>query len=88
MGPLEGIRALALSKYGQGRYCSMILGDLGAEVIAIEMPKGASQTLYVVSDDMGSLYIGHNRSKKSIALNLKKETGKDNWHEDELCISS
>ena len=77
MGLLEGIRALDLSKYGPSRYCSMILGDLGAEAIAVEMPKGAGQTLDVVSDDMGSLYIGHNRSKKSIALNLKKEAGKE-----------
>ncbi len=42
MGPLEGIRALNLSKYGPGRYCSMILGDLCAEAIVVEMPKGAS----------------------------------------------
>ncbi len=77
MGPLEGIRVLDLSKYGPSRYCSMILGDLGAEVIAVEMPKGAGQTLDVVSDDTGSLYIGHNRSKRAIALNLKKEAGKE-----------
>ncbi|MCJ7520760.1 MAG: CoA transferase [Dehalococcoidia bacterium] len=77
MGPMEGIRVLDLSKYGPSRYCSMILGDLGAEVIAVEMPKGAGQTLDVVSDDTGSLYIGHNRSKRAIALNLKKEAGKE-----------
>jgi crotonobetainyl-CoA:carnitine CoA-transferase CaiB-like acyl-CoA transferase len=77
MGPLEGIRVLDLSKYGPSRYCSMILGDLGAEVIVVEMPKGAGQTLDVVSDDTGSLYIGHNRSKRAIALNLKKGAGKE-----------
>ncbi len=36
MGPMEGIRVLDLSKYGPSRYCSMILGDLGAEVIVVE----------------------------------------------------
>jgi crotonobetainyl-CoA:carnitine CoA-transferase CaiB-like acyl-CoA transferase len=76
MGPLEGVRVLDLSKYGPSRYCSMILGDLGAEVIAVDMPKNAGQILDVVSDDTGSLYIGHNRSKKSIAINLKKKKGK------------
>ncbi|MCJ7522829.1 MAG: CoA transferase, partial [Dehalococcoidia bacterium] len=77
MGPLEGVRVLDLSKYGPSRYCSMILGDLGAEVIAVEMPKNAGQILDVVSDDTGSLYIGHNRSKKSIAINLKEAKGRE-----------
>lgn len=77
MGPLEGIRVLDLSKYGPSRYTSMILADLGAEVIVVEMPKTAGQTLEVVSDDVGSLYIGHNRNKKCIVLNLKKEEGKE-----------
>jgi crotonobetainyl-CoA:carnitine CoA-transferase CaiB-like acyl-CoA transferase len=77
MGPLEGIRVLDISKYGPTRYSSMILGDLGAEVIVVDMPGSAGQTLDVVADDMGALYIGHNRSKKSIALNLKKEEGKE-----------
>ena len=68
---------LDLSKYGPSRYCSMILADLGAEVIVVEMPKNAGQTLEVVSDDVGSLYIAHNRNKKCIVLNLKKEEGKE-----------
>ena len=76
MGPLEGIRVLDLSKYGPSRYTSMILADLGAEVIVVEMPKTAGQTLEVVSDDVGSLYIGHNRNKKCVVINLKKEDGK------------
>jgi crotonobetainyl-CoA:carnitine CoA-transferase CaiB-like acyl-CoA transferase len=77
MGPLEGIKVLDLSKYGPSRYTSMILADLGAEVIVVEMPRTAGQTLEVVSDDVGSLYIGHNRNKKSIVLNLKKEEGRE-----------
>jgi crotonobetainyl-CoA:carnitine CoA-transferase CaiB-like acyl-CoA transferase len=55
----------------------MILADLGAEVIVVEMPKTAGQTLEVVSDDVGALYIAHNRNKKSIVLNLKKKEGKE-----------
>jgi crotonobetainyl-CoA:carnitine CoA-transferase CaiB-like acyl-CoA transferase len=53
----------------------MILGDLGADVIVVEVPTFVSQ-LPVVSEDTGSLYLGHNRNKRSIALNLKKEEGK------------
>jgi len=76
MGPLAGVKVLDLSKYGPSRYTSMILADLGAEVIVVEMPKNAGQTLDVVSDDVGSLYIGHNRNKKCIVLNLKADEGK------------
>jgi crotonobetainyl-CoA:carnitine CoA-transferase CaiB-like acyl-CoA transferase len=76
MGPLAGIKVLDLSKYGPSRYCSMILADLGAEVIVMEMPRAARQTLDVVSDDVGALYIAHNRNKKCIVLNLKKDEGK------------
>ncbi len=77
MGPLEGTRVLDLSKYGPCRYCSSMLGDLGAEVIAVETPKADSQVPDIVSDDTAMLYIGHNRSKKSITLNLKMEEGRE-----------
>lgn len=77
MGPLEGINVLDLSKYGPSRYCSMILADLGAEVIVVEAPRTVGQLLDAVADDAGALYIGHNRNKKCIVLNLKKERGKE-----------
>jgi len=77
MGPLNGIRVLDLSKYGPSRYCSLILADLGAEVIVVEMPKTGGQVIDVVADDVGSLYLAHNRNKKSIALNLRTEKGKE-----------
>jgi len=77
MGPLDGVRVLDLSKYGPPRYCSMILGDLGADVIVVEMPRTAGQNLDIVTDDVGYIYIGASRSKRSIAVNLKKEEGKD-----------
>ncbi len=76
MGPLAGVKVLDLSKYGPSRYTSMILADLGAEVIVVEMPRTAGQTLDVVADDVGPLYIAHNRNKKCIVLNLKKDEGK------------
>lgn len=77
MGPLDGVKVLDLSRYGTGRYSSMILADLGAEVINVEMPKTAGQTFDMMTDDTAAHYLGLNRNKKSIALNLKKEKGKD-----------
>ena len=77
MGPLDGIRVLDLSRYGPGRYCSMILGDLGAEVIMVEMPRTAGQMPAMLTDDTEVRYVGHNRNKKCIAINLRKEEGKE-----------
>ena len=76
MQPLEGIRVLDLSRYPPGRYCSMILGDLGAEVIMIEPPKDAAGVLNILNDDTSPLYIGQNRNKKCVCINIKKPKGK------------
>lgn len=77
MGPLHGVRVLDLSKYGPSRYCSMILGDLGADVVVVEVPVSVNQMPDIVSEDAGALYVGHNRNKRSIAINLKSEEGKE-----------
>jgi crotonobetainyl-CoA:carnitine CoA-transferase CaiB-like acyl-CoA transferase len=77
MGPLEGIKILDLSLYGPGRYCSMILADLGAEVITVEIPRSAGKMFGMMTSDTEAHYIGLNRNKKSIALNIKKDEGKE-----------
>jgi len=76
MGPLEGIKVLDLSLYGPGRYCSMILADLGAEVITVEIPRSTGKMFGMMTSDTEAHYIGLNRNKKSIALNIKKDEGK------------
>jgi len=76
MGPLDGTRVLDLSRYGPGRYCAMTMADFGAEVITVETPRYAAQLPDIVTDDTCARYLGQNRNKKSIALNLRKEKGR------------
>ena len=69
---LEGINILDLSRAGPGPFCTMILGDLGAEVIIIEAPSNVSERQAGFGR---TLYRPTNRNKKSIRLNLKSEDG-------------
>ena len=62
---LSHLKVLELCNFVCGPYCTKLLADLGAEVIVVEMSKTAGQTLDVVSEDVGSLYIGHNRQRHS-----------------------
>jgi crotonobetainyl-CoA:carnitine CoA-transferase CaiB-like acyl-CoA transferase len=55
----------------------MILGDLGAEVITVETPRSTGQAPAMMIDDTEAHYIGLNRNKKSIAINLKSKEGKE-----------
>ncbi len=73
---LEGITILDLSRAVPGPFCSMILSDLGAEVIKIEAPPGASRLrVGAVSDaeKRRTAYQTLSRNKKSIGLNLRSE---------------
>ena len=67
-GALSGIRVVDLSRLLPGPYCSMILADHGAEVIAVEDPR------YKASGHYLSIL---NRNKKHIALDLKSSQGKE-----------
>ena len=69
--PLEGIKILDLSTQVPGPYCSMLLADLGAEVIKIENIDGGDQARL-----LPHLFNGVNRNKKSISLNLKSSEAK------------
>ncbi len=77
-GPLQGIKVLDLTQYVSGPYCSMMLGDLGAEVIKIE-PAGKGDIYRVQGPNFingeATSFLGVNRSKKSITLNLKDPEG-------------
>ncbi|MCS6884618.1 MAG: CaiB/BaiF CoA-transferase family protein [Acidobacteriota bacterium] len=75
--PLHGLRVLDLTRLLPGPYCTMLLGDLGAEVIKIEEPNIGDPARYALPKlkDTSSLFLTVNRNKKSVALNLKDSRG-------------
>ena len=68
--PLDGIKILDLSRNAPGPFCTMLLGDLGAEIIKIEQP-GYGIIPIDVDQDTWAAYFALDRNKKSIILNLK-----------------
>jgi crotonobetainyl-CoA:carnitine CoA-transferase CaiB-like acyl-CoA transferase len=75
--PLEGVRVLDVTHIVAGPFCSMILADMGAEVIKIERPgvgeRGRSNGPFVQGPDEGRVsarFLGLNRNKKSVTLDL------------------
>lgn len=76
--PLSGIRVLDLSRILAGPYCTMMLGDLGAEVIKVERPGTGDDTRTwgpPFSGGESAYYLCCNRNKKSIAIDLKNARG-------------
>ena len=76
--PLDGVRVLDVTHIVAGPYCSMILGDMGAEVIKIERPRTGERarinTPFIdVADGnrVSARYLGVNRNKKSVTLDLR-----------------
>lgn len=79
---LEGIRVLDLSRLAPGPYCSMILGDLGADVIRIESadPRGRLEGVLGLGPDATAEYRAYNpqgRNKKSIVIDLSRREGRE-----------
>lgn len=81
--PLTGIRVIGLEQYMSAPYCTMLLADAGAEVIKIERPGQGdprrSIPPYATNQEgqrVAGGFIGYNRNKKSLALNLRSEVGR------------
>ena len=81
--PLEGLRVLDATHIVAGPYCSMILADMGAEVIKIERPgvgdRARQNDPFVDGPDgtkVSARYLGVNRNKKSVALDLRDPVAK------------
>jgi crotonobetainyl-CoA:carnitine CoA-transferase CaiB-like acyl-CoA transferase len=77
--PLEGVRVLDLTSVMAGPYCTMVLGDMGAEVIKVEnFPEGdASRRFDPKVNGESYCFAVLNRNKKSIGLNMKDPRGKE-----------
>jgi crotonobetainyl-CoA:carnitine CoA-transferase CaiB-like acyl-CoA transferase len=78
MQPLQGIRVLDLSRVLAGPYCTMVLGDLGADVIKVEPPEGDETRGWgpPFAEGESAYYLCVNRNKRGIVVNLKTDEGK------------
>lgn len=72
-GPLSGLLVADFSRVLAGPYATMLLADLGAEVVKVESPGGDDTRSWrpPVRDDVSTYYLGVNRNKRSVALDLK-----------------
>jgi CoA:oxalate CoA-transferase len=79
MGPLFGITVIDLTRVLAGPFCTMLLADMGAEVIKIEDPRGGDDVrgFPPLVDGWSSYFLGLNRNKKSVTLDLKTPGGRD-----------
>jgi len=78
--PLSGVRILDLTQILAGPYCTLILADLGAEVIKVERTEGgdaARGTPPHYFEGESAYFLAMNRNKKSVTLNLESEKGKE-----------
>ena len=77
--PLSGIRIIDLTRILSGPFCTMLLGDMGADVIKVEGPDEGDQIRGIGAgrDDFSWYFASFNRNKRSMALDLKSPAGKD-----------
>jgi CoA:oxalate CoA-transferase len=77
-GPLAGIRVLDFTHALAGPYATMILGDLGADIIKVESPTGDRARLQGPKfDDVSTYFFSINRGKKSVIIDLHTDTGRE-----------
>lgn len=77
-GPLEGIRVIDLTRVLAGPYATMILADLGAEVLKVEIPGTGDEarSFGPFQNGISAYFMSINRGKKSLTMNLQKDEGK------------
>lgn len=81
---LSGIRILDLTQVMSGPFCTMMLADLGADVIKIENPNNGDQTRkdwgVAIKGDDSRAFLALNRNKRSVCIDLKSEEGLQNFY--------
>jgi crotonobetainyl-CoA:carnitine CoA-transferase CaiB-like acyl-CoA transferase len=83
-GPLAGLVVADFSRVLAGPYCTMLLADLGADVIKVESPAGDDTRRWVpptTSDGVSTYYLAINRNKRSVVLDLRDDGGLAAAHE-------
>ena len=78
-GALAGVRVLDLTRALAGPYCTLMLGDHGADIVKVEMPGTGDETRDWMPPQIGGIsayYLSINRNKRSITLDLKHPDGK------------
>src|SRR5215208_4732970 len=82
MQPLNGIRVLDLSRVLAGPYCTMVLGDLGADVVKVESPEGDETRGWgpPFTNGESAYYLCVNRNKRSIIVDFKSQEGRKTLH--------
>ena len=83
---LEGVRILDLSRLVPGAFCTMLLGDLGADVLKIEAPDttkfmGSARSLKEEENRKQVAYYAPDRNKRSVVLNLKSKVGREIFYQ-------
>ena len=83
MPPLTGLKVIDLTRVLAGLFCTMMLGDMGAEVLKIEEPDLGDETRgwSPFIGDHSSYFLSVNRNKTSVALDLKSRQGADALHD-------
>ena len=83
--PLEGIKVLDLSRLAPGPYCTMTLGDLGADVLKVEGPRegklAPTGRNIAVDEERAAVYNSLERNKRSIVLNLRSEEARQIFYQ-------
>lgn len=79
-GPLAGVRVLDITRALTGPFCTMILGDLGADVIKVEIPGRGDEARHwgpPFAGGAGPNYLGFNRNKRSVEIDLRTPEGQE-----------
>lgn len=80
--PLRGVRVLDLTRYLSGPYATLLLAEMGAEVIKVEVPEAGDDTRHIapLQGDVSFYHSTINRSKASVEVDLKSEEGRKLIH--------
>ena len=78
--PLEGVRVLDLTQIMAGPYCTMMLADMGADVVKVEKPHGGDDTRRMgppFINGESAAFLGINRNKRSVVVDLRSDRGRE-----------